>query len=284
MKEEVPMKRKIPKKQLIILCGGVTATIILVSLVTLFIRKAGKNDNIAVTKIAEETTVSLDRTTGIEKETTSKETATSTEQVTTERELETTTDKEKTTTEKETETTELIITTTNPSTTVKPTEPVTQPVKEVVTNPPTTVVNNNQYRDPYTGDIISKEEYESIWDEINNPKPTEETRAKNVYVLNDDGTINFKKSKINRPNSNEETEFLSLCKNSNPIKEIIGENLYPYITIFSYSWSSSSSYPTFYACINNEYWLVIGCYDNWNFKQGGDIVLCTNGLPVKNAW
>ena len=278
------MKRKIPKKQVIILCGGITAAIILVSLVTLFIKKAGKNDNIAVTKIAEETTVSLNRTTGMEKETTSKETATSTEQVTTERELETTTDKEKITTEKET--TELNITTTNPPTTVKPTEAVTQPVKEVVTNPPTTVVNNNnQYRDPYTGDIISKEEYDSIMNEMNNPEPTTtQTPQENVYVLNDDGTLNFKKSKINRPNSNEETEFLSLCKNSNPIKEIIGENLYPYITIFSYSWSSSSSYPTFYACINNEYWLVIGCYDNWNFKQGGDIVLCTNGLPVKNAW
>lgn len=278
MKEEVPMKRKIPKKQVIILCGGITAAIILVSLVMLIIRKTGKNDNIAGTKIVEETTVSLDRTTGMEKETTSKETATSTEQVTTERELETTTDKEKTTTE-------LIITTTNPPTTAKPAEPVTQPVKEVVTNPPTTVVNNNQYRDPYTGDIISKEEYDSIMNEMNNPEPaTTSTPKENIYVLNDDGTLNFKKSKINRPNSNEETEFLSLCKNSNPIKEIIGENLYPYITIFSYSWSSSSSYPTFYACINNEYWLVIGCYDNWNFKQGGDIVLCTNGLPVKNAW
>ena len=144
MKEEVPMKRKIPKKQVIILCGGITAAIILVSLVMLIIRKTGKNDNIAGTKIVEETTVSLDRTTGMEKETTSKETATSTEQVTTERELETTTDKEKTTTE-------LIITTTNPPTTAKPTEAVTQPVKEVVTNPPTTATNNNnnQYIDQF---------------------------------------------------------------------------------------------------------------------------------------
>ena len=121
--------------------------------------------------------------------------------------------------------------------------------------------------------------------EMNNPEPaTTSTPKENIYVLNDDGTLNFKKSKIYRPSPNEEAEFLSLCKNSNPIKEIIGKNLYPYITIFSYSWSSSSSYPTFYACINNEYWLVIGCYDDWNFKQGGDIVLCTNGLPVKNAW
>lgn len=127
MKEEVPMKRKIPKKQVIILCGGITAAIILVSLVMLIIRKTGKNDNIAGTKIVEETTVSLDRTTGMEKETTSKETATSTEQVTTERELETTTDKEKTTTE-------LIITTTNPPTTAKPTEAVTQKKNIIVYN------------------------------------------------------------------------------------------------------------------------------------------------------
>lgn len=160
MKEEVPMKRKIPKKQVIILCGGITAAIILVSLVMLIIRKAGKNDNIAGTKIVEETTVSLDRTTGMEKETTSKETATSTEQVTTERELETTTDKEKTTTE-------LIITTTNPPTTAKPTEAVTQPVKEVVTNPPTTA------------------------------KSTEAvTQKKNIIVYNKDGLIDFNKSEI----------------------------------------------------------------------------------------
>ena len=149
MKEEAPMKRKIPKKQVIILCGGITAAIILVSLVTLFIRKTGKNDNITVTKIAEETTVSLDRTTGIEKETTSKEIATNTEQVTTEKELETTT--------------ELIIATSNPPTTAKPTEPVTQPE---TTNPPppqTSASNSSkdiQYRDPYTWEIISKEEYD----------------------------------------------------------------------------------------------------------------------------
>ena len=199
------MKRKIPKKQVIILCGGITAAIILVSLVTLFIRKTGKNDNIAGTKIVEETTVSLDRTTGMEKETISKETATSTEQVTTERKLETTTDKEKTTTEKET--TELTVTTTNPTTTAKPTEAVTQPVKEVVTNPTTTAVtnnNNNQYRDPYTGDIISKEEYDSIMNEMNNPEPTTtQVTQENVYVLNDDGTINFKKSKIYGDSMNE---------------------------------------------------------------------------------
>lgn len=217
MKEEVPMKRKIPKKQVIILCGGITAAIILVSLVTLFIKKAGKKDNIAVTKIAEETTVSLDRTTGMEKETTSKETATSTKQVTTERELETTTDKEKTTTE-------LIITTTNPPTTAKPTEAVTQPVKEVVTNPPTTATNNNnQYIDPYTGDIISKEEYDSIMNEMNNPEPTTTSTPKeNIYVLNDDGTLNFKKSKI----YNLDEKINNFILESNELKNLLKKDYY----------------------------------------------------------
>lgn len=229
MKEEVPMKRKIPKKQVIILCGGITAAIILVSLVMLIIRKTGKNDNIAGTKIVEETTVSLDRTTGMEKETTSKETATSTEQVTTERELETTTDKEKTTTE-------LIITTTNPPTTAKPTEAVTQPVKEVVTNPPTTVVNNNQYRDPYTGDIISKEEYDSIMNEMNNPEPaTTSTPKENIYVLNDDGTINFKKSKLNNI---DDGKFIDYVYESHELKNYLGDSYY---NIKNFGMSSLSS-------------------------------------------
>lgn len=203
MKEEVPMKRKIPKKQVIILCGGITAAIILVSLVMLIIRKTGKNDNIAGTKIVEETTVSLDRTTGMEKETTSKETATSTEQVTTERELETTTDKEKTTTE-------LIITT---------------------TNPPTTVVNNNQYRDPYTGDIISKEEYDSIMNEMNNPEPaTTSTPKENIYVLNDDGTLNFKKSKI----YNLDDKINNFILESNELKNLLKKDYYNIIYIESH--------------------------------------------------
>lgn len=236
MKEEVPMKRKIPKKQVIILCGGITAAIILVSLVMLIIRKTGKNDNIAGTKIVEETTVSLDRTTGMEKETTSKETATSTEQVTTERELETTTDKEKTTTE-------LTVTTTNPPTTAKPTEPVTQPVKEVVTNPPTTTTavnnNNNQYRDPYTGDIISKEEYDSIMNEMNNPEPTTtQTPQENVYVLNDDGTINFKKSKIYNI---DDGKFIDYVYESCELKNYLGDSYYN-IKNFSVSHLSSADF------------------------------------------
>ena len=275
------MKRKIPKKQVIILCGGITAAIILVSLVTLFIKKAGKNDNIAVTKIAEETTVSLNRTTGMEKETTSKETATSTEQVTTERELETTTDKEKITTEKET--TELIITTTNPPTTVKPTEAVTQPVKEVVTNPPTTVVNNNnQYRDPYTGDIISKEEYDSIMNEMNNPEPTTtQAPQENVYVLNDDGTINFKKSKIYR---GFDEEFMKLLYESKEVKNLAGE-LYYLVTRYCGSWGSLELRPTFFLCISDEYWIPMTFDEDWNIKKGGvGIIYDTSDLPLKEQW
>ena len=190
MKEEVPMKRKIPKKQVIILCGGITAAIILVSLVMLIIRKTGKNDNIAGTKIVEETTVSLDRTTGMEKETTSKETATSTEQVTTERELETTTDKEKTTTE-------LIITTTNPPTTAKPTEAVTQPVKEVITNPPITA------------------------------KPTEAvTQKKNIIVYNEDGLIDFNKSEIYKFDDNNIQKILNSFYYADIVKNILGDDYY----------------------------------------------------------
>ena len=213
------MKRKIPKKQVIIQCGGITAAIILVSLVMLIIRKTGKNDNIAGTKIVEETTVSLDRTTGMEKETTSKETATSTEQVTTERELETTTDKEKTTTE-------LIIATSNPPTTAKPTEPVTQPE---TTNPPppqTSASNSSkdiQYRDPYTWEIISKEEYDSIMNEINNPEPTTtSTQKENIYVLNDDGTLNFKKSKIVKLDE----KIRDYVYESHELKNYLGDDYY----------------------------------------------------------
>lgn len=279
MKEEVSMKRKIPKKQIVILCGGITATIILVTLVMLFIRKAGKNDNIAVTKIAEETTASLDRTTRIEKETTSKETATSTEQVTTERELETTT--------------ELIVATTNPPTTAKPTEPVTQPE---TTNPPppqTSASNSSkdiQYRDPYTWEIISKEEYDSIMNEINNPElNTQPPTKENIYVLNDDGTINFKKSKIYNTGYNlegGELEFLNLCENSHEVKQIIGEELYPLITNFALSWSSASPTPSFFACINDEYWLAIKFDENWNIEKGWDSGCLSKpeNLPVKEEW
>ena len=276
------MKRKIPKKQVIILCGGITAAIILVSLVMLIIRKAGKNDNIAGTKIVEETTVSLDRTTGMEKETTSKETATSTEQVTTERELETTTEKD---------TTELIITTTNPPTTAKPTEPVTQPVKEVATNPPTTVTNNNnQYRDPYTGDIISKEEYDSIMNEMNNPEPTTtQAPQENVYVFNDDGTINFKKSKIyNAGNTDEEElQFVKLLYKSKEVKNLAGE-LYFLTTKYTAHWNIFSPRPTFFLCISDEYWILMTFDEDWNIKKGsGDGIVSLydpDHLPWKEQW
>ena len=203
------MKRKIPKKQLIILCGGVTATIILVSLVMLIIRKAGKNDNIAGTKIVEETTVSLDRTTGMEKETTSKETATSTEQVTTERELETTTEKD---------TTELTATTTNPPTTVKPTEVVTQPVKEVVTNPPTTAKPTEAVTQP-------------VKEVVTNPpttaKPTEVVaQKKNIIVYNEDGLIDFNKSEIYKFDDNNIQKILNSFYYADIVKNILGDDYY----------------------------------------------------------
>ena len=276
------MFKKLNKTQIIIFISIIIFIILLIFGIIFCINKFNKNyiKDTGI-KMAEEIT---DITTNVESSSTeikSKE-ITKEESTTINKETETETNKSQ-----NIETSEVKTNVPTHPATVGPTQPQTEVKTKPMTQAQTSSqpVTQPQYYDPYTGQPISKEEYDSIMNEINNPEPTStQAHQENVYVLNDDGTLNFKKSKINRPNSNEETEFLSLCKNSNPIKEIIGENLYPYITIFSYSWSSSSSYPTFYACINNEYWLVIGCYDNWNFKQGGDIVLCTNGLPVKNAW
>lgn len=191
------MFKKLNKTQIIIFISIIIFIILLIFGIIFCINKFNKNDiKDTGIKMAEEST-----------NTTSKKEIITESKINEEKEteLETTTEKEKITTEeeKEKETTKLTVITTNPTTTAKPTEPVTQPVKEVVTNPPTTTAavtnnnNNNQYRDPYTGDIISKEEYDSIMNEMNNPEPTTtQAPQENVYVLNDDGTINFKKSKI----------------------------------------------------------------------------------------
>ena len=193
------MFKKFNKKQIFIFSGIILSVILLVFIVIFCINKS-KNK---IEDTGEESTNS----------TTSKKEIVTESKTNEEKETEL-----ETTTEKEKEPTELIIATNNPPTTAKPTEPVTQPVKEVVTNPPTTVVNNNQYRDPYTGDIISKEEYDSIMNEINNPEPTTtQAPQENVYVLNDDGTINFKKSKINNI---DDGKFIDYVYESRELKNI----------------------------------------------------------------
>ena len=170
----------------------------------------------------------------------------------------------------------------------KPTETQTQPPTQTSTQAET----QQQYYDPYTGQPISKEEYESIWNEINNPKPAEPvTQAENVYVLNDDGTINFKESKIYNQGNNdsEQSVFLRLLYKSKEVKELLGEELYSYITAYSEHWDSlSSPKPTFFACINNEYWLAMTFDENWNIKKGmgeGMVILYDpKNLPIKENW
>lgn len=209
-----------------------------------------------------------------------------------------TTSKKDETTIKETETTTEIITT-QESTTPIPTQPQTEATKPIETQTeniikPTESTTQIQYRDPYTGQVISKEEYESIMDEVNNPRQENTTTSapkENVYVLNDDGTLNFKESKLYNygNNSNEQSEFLRMLYESKEVKELVGENLYPYITMYTASWNSLfSSRPTFFVCINDEYWLVMTFDENWNIKKGtGDGIVSLydpKNLPIKEDW
>ena len=222
IKEVWFMFKKFNKKQIFIFSGIILSVILLVFIVIFWINKSKNKIEDTGIKIAEESTSTTSKNEIITVSKTNEEKET---------ELETTTEKEKITTEEEKETTELTVTTTNPTTTAKPTEPVTQPVKEVVTNPPTTVVNNNQYRDPYTGDIISKEEYDSIMNEMNNPEPaTTSTPKENIYVLNDDGTLNFKKSKI----YNLDDKINNFILESNELKNLLKKDYYNIIYIESH--------------------------------------------------
>ena len=282
------MLKKFNKKQIFIFSGIILSVILFVFIVIFCINKSKNKIEDTGIKIAEEST----NNTTSEKEIVTKSKTDEGKET----ELETTTEKEKITTKEEKETTELTVTTTNPPTTATPTEAVTQPVKEVVTNPPTTTAvvtnnNNNQYRDPYTGDIISKEEYDSIMNEMNNPEPTTtQAPQENVYVLNDDGTLNFKKSKIyNLPSTEQEqSQFVKLLYKSKEVKNLSGE-LYFLATKYTVSWSRYSTRPTFFLCISDEYWLVMTFDEDWNIKKGssGDGIVALydpDHLPLKEQW
>ncbi len=158
--------------------------------------------------------------------------------------------------------------TTIPATTPYPTEaPTTKPV-EAVTQPPTTEVPTT--KEPET-----------------TPKPTEPptTASKeNVYVFNDDGTINFKESEIN----NYDEEFVNYVYQSNEVKNILGKKLYNSISYLELGKSSVTDIIVVETCINNEYWIIMHFDENWNIHKGsgGSIVSIYNpyDLPIKEDW
>lgn len=153
-------------------------------------------------------------------------------------------------------------------TTPYPTEsPTTKPV-EPVTQPPTTEVPTT--KEPET-----------------TPKPTEPPTTalkENVYVFNDDGTINFKESKIN----NYDDEFVNYVYQSNEVKNILGEKLYNSISYLELSISSGTNVIAIKTRINNEYWLVMHFDKNWDIHKGsgGSIasIYNPNNLPIKEDW
>lgn len=274
------MVKKLNKTQIIIFISIIIFIILLIFGIVFCINKFNKN-NIKDTGIemAEEETINTTKETikSNSIETKSKETI---------KEESTTTNKET-----ETETNKPQNIETSEAKTNIPTHPATvaptQPQTEVKTKPTTQVqtssqpVTQPQYYDPYTGQPISKEEYNRIWNEINNSKPTEETRAKNVYVLNDDGTINFKKSKINR---GFDEEFAKLLYESKEVKNLAGE-LYYSVTRYCGSWGSLALRPTFFLCISDEYWIPMTFDEDWNIKKGGSgIIYDPDHLPLKEQW
>ena len=213
-------------------------------------------------EITEETT-----TEGVENETTKEdmeEETSATEEITTEPETEPVTEPSL---ESETETENHSSEYEQEITTPYPTEaPTTKPL-EPTTQPPTT---EKVYYDPYTWEVISKEEYESIWDAINNPKPTDPPTTapkENVYVFNDDGTIDFKNSNINFID-NQLTSIL--FKKTKGLKEFIGNNRYDKVYKYASSWGSSSSAPCLILNVDNKYLLIVGFDENWNLIQGKD--------------
>ena len=165
-----------------------------------------------------------------------------------------TTSKKDETTIKETETTTEIITT-QESTTSIPTQPQTEATKPIETQTeniikPTESTTQIQYRDPYTGQVISKEEYESIMDEVNNPRQENTTTyapKENVYVLNDDGTLNFKESTIV---DIYDDNFNNYVLNSHEVHNIFGDDYYS-ITYMATQLTSFGNLYVFFT-INNQ--------------------------------
>ena len=188
------MFKKLNKTQIIIFISIIIFIILLIFGIIFCINKFNKNDiKDTGIKMAEEIT---DITTDVESSSTeikSKE-ITKEESTTINKETETETNKLQ-----NIETSEAKTNVPTHPATVAPTQPQTEVKTKSMTQAQTSSqpVTQPQYYDPYTGQPISKEEYDSIMNEMNNPEPTTtQAPQENVYVLNDDGTINFKKSKI----------------------------------------------------------------------------------------
>lgn len=238
-------------------------------------------------EITEETT-----TEGVENETTKEdmeEETSATEEITTECESESETEpvtepslESETETESHSSEYEQEITTTQPTEapTAKPMEPATEPPTE----PPTT---EKVYYDPYTWEIISKEEYESIWDAINNPKPTEPpTKKENVYVFNDDGTINFKESTFYLNVTDIDEELMRYVYESHEVKDLIPPEYYRRITCYGLSKGTVTPGPfSFWAYIGDEFTLIIGFDDNFiPYKNGRVGGIDAEHPPIKTDW
>lgn len=181
------MVKKFKKNQIYIILGTIV-TLLMIFCIILFINESNNDDNnINNTTNYKSNCANANNETIINTTTSKKDEITTKETETTVKEIETTTE-----------------ITTQESTTPIPTQPQTEASKPIETQTENIIKSTEsttqiEYRDPYTGQVINKEEYESIMDEINNPRQENTTTyapKENVYVLNDDGTINFKKSRI----------------------------------------------------------------------------------------
>ena len=135
-------------------------------------------------------------------------------------------------------------------------------------------------------ETTSKEVVPTTKEPETTPKPTEPptiASKENVYVFNDDGTIDFKNSEIN----NYDEEFVNYVYQSNEVKNILGEKLYNSISYLGLSISSTRNKPAVCACINNEYWLVMHFDEDWNIHKGiGGLtgIYDPYDLPIKEDW
>ena len=230
------MFKKLNKTQIIIFISIIIFIILLIFGIIFCINKFNKNDiKDTGIKMAEEIT---DITTNVESSSTeikSKE-ITKEESTTINKETETETNKSQ-----NIETSEAKTNAPTHPATVAPTQPQTEVKTKPATQPQTSLqpVTQPQYYDPYTGQPISKEEYDSIMNEMNNPEPTTtQAPQENVYVLNDDGTLNFKKSKINNI---DDGKFIDYVYESSELKNYLGDSYYN-IKNFSVSHLSSADF------------------------------------------
>lgn len=222
------MFKKLNKTQIIIFISIIIFIILLIFGIIFCINKFNKNDiKDTGIKMAEEIT---DITTDVESSSTeikSKET-TKEESTTINKETETKTNKSQ-----NIETSEAKTNVPTHPATVAPTQPQTEVKTKPMTQAQTSSqpVTQPQYYDPYTGQLISKEEYDSIMNEMNNPEPTTtQASQENVYVLNDDGTLNFKKSKIVKLDE----KINNFILESNELKNLLKKDYYNIIYIESH--------------------------------------------------